>query len=177
MTASGKLEEMGTYGSPPGRGQTSGCAFPPSHIPGGWMAGGGVLSVTVLGPAFSFSASDRSRFHRLDGVQVVLDVLVLAAFDRAVRLVHAVPKIVHKHSVNSQDGIFVALRLHDVAHGQCSNVTAVFEISRVERFQAHFVENLAALGPFRKHLGGSAAVAPVMYSSLLYSLVPRMIPF
>jgi len=31
------------------------------------------------------------------------------------------------------DAFFVALRLHYVAHGQRSNIAAVFEISRIER--------------------------------------------
>src|ERR1700674_3004129 len=67
---------------------------------------------------------------------------------------HAVPKIFYKQSINSQNGILVALRLYYIAHGQRSNVAAVLEISRIERLLPHLVENLAALRPSRKHRCG-----------------------
>ena len=83
-----------------------------------------------------------------------MDVLVLRAFDRAVGGVTALAEILHKTRVNAEHGVLVALRLDDVADGQRPDITAVFKISRVQRFQAHFVEHLAVLGPPGKNPGG-----------------------
>ena len=66
----------------------------------------------------------------------------------------AVPKVFHEQSINSQNRIFVALRLHHIAHGQCPNISAFLEISRIQRRLPHLVENLAALRPCRKHRRG-----------------------
>ena len=103
---------------------------------------------------FRFFSLGGFLLHQLNRCEAILDVLVLAAFDRAVRLVHAVSNIVHKHSVNSQHGIFVALRLHHVAHGERSNIAAVFEVSRIERLLPHLIEDLATLRPCLKHRRG-----------------------
>src|ERR1019366_4605591 len=89
-------------------------------------------------------------------LKVVVDILVLGTCDRTVGGVTDVAKILHKTRVDAQNGVLVVLGLHNVADRQRSDVTAVLEIARVERLQAHFVENLAALGPLRKSPGGSA---------------------
>ena len=80
-----------------------------------------------------------------------MNVFVLRTFHRAIRLMKAVPKIFHKHSVNAQNRMLVALRLHHIPHCQRSNIAAVFEISRIQCLLPHLVEDLASLLPCRKH--------------------------
>ncbi len=120
---------------------------------------------------------DGLGLHRFDGVQVVVDVFVLGALDRPVRSVRDAAEILNKSRIDAKHTVLVALGLNYIADDQCSDVTAVFEISGVDRLQAHFVKDLAALSPLGKNLVEVAGVAPVMYSSLLYSLVPRISPF
>src|SRR5579863_8794846 len=64
-------------------------------------------------------------------------------------------KILDEDGVDLQDGVLFALGLNDIADGERANITAVFEISRVERFQAYFVENLAAFGPCLEDASGA----------------------
>src|ERR1019366_7478823 len=94
-------------------------------------------------------------FHRLNGVQVVVDVLVLGALDGSIRRVHDVAEILNKARIDVKHSVLVALGLHYVADDQRPDVSSVLEVSRVDSLQAHLVENLAALSPLGEHLGRS----------------------
>ncbi len=79
--------------------------------------------------------------------------------------------------VDPQDGVCTVLGTDDVTDGEGSNVVGVLEVLRIERLELQLVKDLPALGPFAEDGRRWAVVAPVTYSSLLYSLVPRMMPF
>ena len=64
-------------------------------------------------------------------------------------------EILHKTRIDTENRVLVALGLYNVADGQRSDVTAVLEIPRVERFQANLVEDLASFGPLGKNPRGS----------------------
>ncbi len=79
-----------------------------------------------------------------------MDVFVLAALDRAVRRVGSFSKKFHKDRINPQDGTGIPLGLHYVAHGERPHISTVFEIARIKRVGAYFIENLPAIGPCRE---------------------------
>ena len=98
-----------------------------------------------------------------------MDVLVLGTFDGTVGSVTDVAEILYKTRIDAENRILVALGLYNVADGQRSDVTAVLEIPRIERFQADLVEDLASFGPlrenplwiFRSRSPGNPSISPI----------------
>src|SRR5580658_5622328 len=102
-----------------------------------WKLLFGQLTLTFL---FRF---DCLLLHERDGVEMVFDVLVFAAFHRAVRSMHGAAKVFHENGVDPQHGVLVALRLKHVAHSQRSDVAGILKVPGVERLQPDFIKNLA----------------------------------
>src|SRR5208337_3117415 len=86
-------------------------------------------------------------------------------------------KVFDEDGVDAQHCVLIALGLEHVAYGQRAHVAAVLEIARVERLQPHLVKDLTAPGPGREHARGIGCRGAADVLVLLYSLVPRMIPF
>src|ERR1700722_9534535 len=96
-------------------------------------------------------------FHDLDAIEMFPNVLVFGAFDRAVGLVHGVAEVFFKKRIDPQNRVLLALWLDDVSNYEGANIAAIFEVARVDRLIADFVENLPALVPSRKHRRGIRA--------------------
>ena len=88
-----------------------------------------------------------------------------------------VPKILHENGIDTEDRVFVALRLHHIAHGQRAYIRAVFEVPRIWRVFRTFLKPFARVSPFGKHRRGSHCDRAGDLSSFEYSFVPRMIVF
>src|ERR1700733_6449936 len=99
-------------------------------------------------------------FHDLDAIEVFPNVLVFGAFDRAVGLVQGMAEVFFKKRIDPQNRVLLALWLDDVSNYEGANIAAVFEVARVDRLIADFVENLPALVPSRKHRRGIRAFRP-----------------
>jgi len=88
------------------------------------------------------------------------------------RWVDTVPKIFYKHSVNPQNCILVALRLHHISHRQRSNIAAVFEIARIHSLLPHLVKDLARPPSKPKHWCRCGRNRSRDVFVFVYSLVP-----
>src|ERR1700732_4864731 len=89
--------------------------------------------------------------HDLNGFEVLLNILVLAAFDGAVRRMNGVAEVLLEKGVDAKNRVFLPLRLHHLAHAPRANVAAILEVAGVDGVLANFVENFPALGPCRKY--------------------------
>src|ERR1700693_3706102 len=79
--------------------------------------------------------------HDLNGFEVLLNILVLAAFDRAVRWMNCVAEFLLEKGVDAKNRVFVALRLHHIAHDQRAYVAAILKVAGVDGVLANFIEN------------------------------------
>src|SRR5438270_12129032 len=70
------------------------------------------------------------------------------------------PELLHDDGIDVEDSVLFTLWLHYVANGEDPDVSAVFEVSGVDRLVPHFVKDLAPFGPFFETLRARSRLSP-----------------